>query len=137
TVRSEHQPERVPPTWKEFRGTREQLLDYRAVVEQAERALGSRAELLPYGGRLTRDIVPALFDRLGVEVRDVTPLPRRVNVSFDYLDCKVKRVLHDLRADPRTLRQFDGFVRAFPQRSGYGFFSASGRERLLARHAEG
>ena len=136
-VRGQIEPTRVPPTWPEFLRSRADLFDYWSIVSQAWEGLGSRPILIPYGGTARREIVPTFFSPLGVDVAGARPLTERVNLSFDYLDCCVKWMLHDLRVNEQTFRRYDEFAGSNPSRTPYSFFSPTGRRELLDRYADG
>lgn len=136
-VRAETTPYRVPPAWEDYLAERPKLFRYDLTVRGLEDIAGHEALVLPYDRATKRQIIPAFFQALGVAVGD-DPLPaRRVNHSFDLIDCLVKIRLHDQGRPDRLFRRFERFVRAHPLRTEYSFFTDAARERFLESLAAG
>ncbi|MGB3184598.1 MAG: hypothetical protein WBG36_00170 [Ornithinimicrobium sp.] len=137
TVRSEADLSREPPTWPGLLVARMPLFDYSGIVQEAHRMLGGTPEVLAYAGHLRRNTVPEFFERLGASVEEPLDAARRVNVSYDFLDCHIKRHLFEAGGTRRLFRVLERFVRTYPIRSPYSFFSEAAREQLLTAYRAG
>ncbi len=137
SVRSEVDLSREPATWPSFLVDRVRFFDYANIVQETQLAFGTRPVVLAYAGKLRRSTVPAFFERLGVVVEEPHEPERRVNVSYDYLDCHVKRHLADTGGTHRLFRLLERFVGAYPVRSRYSFFSETFRQEFLSEYEVG
>ncbi|MGB5952914.1 MAG: hypothetical protein WBG57_10450 [Ornithinimicrobium sp.] len=137
SIRSEADLSRNPATWPDFLAEQMPLFDYSRILQDAQLAFGRRPVVLAYAGHLRKNTVPSFFERLGVDVQDPADSVRRVNASYDFLDCQVKRHLAETGGTDRLFRLLERFVKNHPLRSRYSFFSETFRPAFLSQFRAG
>lgn len=136
-VRREAAPHHPPRPWRDYLASEAELFFYDRVLGSLEELTGHESLVLPYDHTARREIIPTFFDALGATVSgDLLPA-RRVNHSFDYIDCLAKLRLHESEGPDRIFRRFDRFVRSHPARTEYSFFTTDERRQFLETHTAG